>query len=258
MKKIIIFLAAAALLLTLASCEVKPPEPSNLGGNNPPDVSSPSKITDIVKGDTSDMAIQLQPPKDGDTIVSIETNMGTMKAIVYPEFAPKAVENFITHASEGYYDGVIFHRIIENFMIQGGDPDGTGYGGESIWGEDFDIEVCSELHHLKGALCMARRGDTTVSQSSQFYIVHGDKLDKAMTDQMRGYTAEDGWGAEIADAYDALGGYPGLDFQYTVFGQVYEGLDVIDKIASVETNSADQPKEQVIINTIKVETYSAQ
>ncbi len=254
MKKIVSFIAAAVLLSVLASCEVKPPTPSN---SKTPTEPSPSKITDIIKGDTSNMAIQLQPPKDGDTVVSIETNMGTMKAIVYPQYAPKAVENFITHANEGYYDGVIFHRIIENFMIQGGDPEGTGLGGESIWGEEFDIEICAELHHIKGALCMARRGDTTVSQSSQFYIVHGDKLDKATTDQMRGYSAEDGWGAEIADAYDALGGYPSLDFNYTVFGQVYEGLDVIDKIASVETNSADQPKEQVIIKTIKVETYAA-
>lgn len=257
MKKLVSIFTAVLLVFILAGCETKPPTPSNTGENPSQGNEEPTTPdTTPIQGEEGEMAVQLQAPKAGDTIAIIDTSMGTMKAIVYPQYAPKAVENFTTHAGEGYYDGLIFHRVMQSFMIQGGDPLGTGLGGESIWGEPFDIEVCAELHHIKGALAMARRGDTTVSQGSQFYIVHGGPINSSMVAEMKSYTAEEGWGEAVANAYAQVGGYPSLDFQYTVFGQVYEGLEVIDKIAAVETDEKDKPYDDVTIYSIKIETYA--
>ena len=106
---------------------------------------------------------------EGSVTAVIETSMGSITVMLFPEQAPKAVENFITHAKEGYYDGLIFHRVIQDFMIQGGDPNGTGTGGESIWGESFEDEFSDSLHNFRGALCMANSGIDT--NGSQFFIV---------------------------------------------------------------------------------------
>ena len=106
---------------------------------------------------------------EGDTVVTINTSMGDSKIKLFPEKAPKAVENFVTHAKNGYYNNVIFHRVINDFMIQGGDPEGTGYGGESIWGKPFEDEFSNELRHFRGALSMANAGPNT--NGSQFFIV---------------------------------------------------------------------------------------
>ena len=104
---------------------------------------------------------QLNAPVAGDMIATVKTNMGEIKIKLFPEYAPKAVENFTTHAKNGYYDGLIFHRVINDFMIQGGDPNGTGTGGQSIWGHSFEDEFTGELHNLRGALCMANAGPNT-------------------------------------------------------------------------------------------------
>ncbi|MDE5994015.1 MAG: peptidylprolyl isomerase, partial [Oscillospiraceae bacterium] len=104
---------------------------------------------------------QLEKCVAGDKIATIITNMGEIKIKLFPEYAPKAVENFVTHAQEGYYNGLIFHRVINNFMIQGGDPNGTGTGGESIWGEPCEDAFTPELHNLRGALSMANAGPST-------------------------------------------------------------------------------------------------
>ena len=101
---------------------------------------------------------QLEKCEKGDKIATVKTNMGEIKIRLFPKYAPKAVENFVTHAQNGYYNGLIFHRVIENFMIQGGDPNGNGTGGKSIWGEPFEDEFTPELHNLRGALSMANAG----------------------------------------------------------------------------------------------------
>ena len=111
---------------------------------------------------------QLAMPVAGDLVAVMHTNMGDISIRLFPEFAPKTVENFTTHAKNGYYDGIVFHRVIKDFMIQGGDPTATGCGGESIWGRNFKDEFCYELHNLRGALSMANAGPGT--NGSQFFI----------------------------------------------------------------------------------------
>lgn len=194
-------------------------------------------------------AIQLSVPQKGDTLAVMHTNMGDIKIKLFPEKAPKTVENFVTHSKNGYYDGLKFHRVINDFMIQGGDPRGNGTGGESIWGGSFPDEFDPELHNLRGALSMANSGPNT--NGSQFFIVQASEVPANMLEQMRDLE-DNGFPADITTAYAELGGTPWLDFRHTVFGQVTDGMDVVDAIAAVETNN-DVPCEDVIINSIDIE-----
>ena len=194
-------------------------------------------------------AIQLSAPQKGDTLAVMHTNMGDIKIKLFPEKAPKTVENFVTHSKNGYYNGLKFHRVINDFMIQGGDPRGNGTGGESIWGGSFSDEFDPELHNLRGALSMANSGPNT--NGSQFFIVQAREVPANMLEQMRDLE-DNGFPADITAAYAELGGTPWLDFRHTVFGQVTEGMDVVDAIAAVETNN-DVPCEDVIISTIDIE-----
>lgn len=193
---------------------------------------------------------QLAKPTNEDTVAIMHTNMGDIKIKLFPEKAPKAVENFTTHAKEGYYNGLIFHRVINDFMIQGGDPTGTGMGGNSIWGHSFEDEFCPELHNLRGALSMANAGPST--NGSQFFIVQAKEVPPQMISQLEGLTAEQGFPTETTEAYKELGGTPWLDFRHTVFGQVFEGMEVVDKIAAVEVDSSSKPLTDVIIETIEI------
>ncbi len=193
-------------------------------------------------------AIQIETPKSGDTVAIMHTNMGDIKIKLFPEKTPKTVENFTTHAKNGYYNGLIFHRVIKDFMIQGGDPMGTGIGGESIWGRKFNDEFDLELHNLRGALSMANAGPNT--NGSQFFIVQAAEAPQNMIDQMR--ELPDNFPADIVDAYAQMGGTPWLDYRHTVFGQVYDGLEVVDAIANVKTVN-DKPLEDVVINSIDIE-----
>lgn len=194
-------------------------------------------------------AIQLSIPQKGDTLAVMHTNMGDIKIKLFPEKAPKTVENFVTHSKNGYYNGLKFHRVINDFMIQGGDPRGNGTGGESIWGGSFPDEFDPELHNLRGALSMANSGPNT--NGSQFFIVQASEVPANMLEQMRDLE-DNGFPADITAAYAELGGTPWLDFRHTVFGQVTDGMDVVDAIAAVETNN-DVPCEDVIINSIDIE-----
>lgn len=193
-------------------------------------------------------AIQLSAPQKGDTLAVMHTNMGDIKIKLFPEKAPKTVENFVTHSKNGYYNGLKFHRVINDFMIQGGDPRGNGTGGESIWGGSFSDEFDPELHNLRGALSMANSGPDT--NGSQFFIVQAREVPSNMLEQMRDLE-DNGFPADITAAYEALGGTPWLDFRHTVFGQVTEGMDVVDAIAAVETVN-DVPRNDVIIESIEV------
>ena len=193
-------------------------------------------------------AIQLSAPQKGDTLAVMHTNMGDIKIKLFPEKAPKTVENFVTHSKNGYYNGLKFHRVINDFMIQGGDPRGNGTGGESIWGGSFSDEFDPELHNLRGALSMANSGPDT--NGSQFFIVQAREVPSNVLEQMRDLE-DNGFPADITAAYEALGGTPWLDFRHTVFGQVTEGMDVVDAIAAVETVN-DVPRSDVIIESIEV------
>ncbi len=196
------------------------------------------------------MSKQLRQPQAGDTVATIKTNMGDIKVVLFPDAAPKAVENFTTHAENGYYDGVIFHRVIPDFMIQGGDPLGKGIGGESIWGRPFKDEFSRDYHNLRGALCMANAGPN--SNGSQFFIVQAPTVDERFIPQME--RLPDMFTDESIEDYKSVGGTPWLDFRHTVFGQVFEGMDVVDAIASVERDASDKPLEKVVINAIETET----
>ena len=195
---------------------------------------------------------QLDKPSADETVAIMKTNYGEIKIRLFPEYAPKACENFTTHAKEGYYDRLIFHRVINDFMIQGGDPTGSGMGGESIWGDSFDDEFNPALHNLRGALSMANAGPGT--NGSQFFIVQAKAVPDDMLDQLR-MADEKYYPTDCIENYEKLGGTPWLDYHHTVFGQVYEGMDVVDSIATVKVDFfMNKPLEDVVIENIKIET----
>ena len=195
---------------------------------------------------------QLDRPQAGEQIAIMKTNYGEITIRLFGELVPKTVENFVTHAKEGYYNGLIFHRVINDFMIQGGDPTGTGMGGESIWGESFADEFCTSLHNLRGALSMANAGPDT--NGSQFFIVQAKSVSDDMLDQLR-MADEKYFPTECIEAYESLGGTPWLDYHHSVFGQVYEGMDVVDSIAAVKVDFfQNKPLNDVVIESIEIET----
>ncbi|NSL51665.1 peptidylprolyl isomerase [Calidifontibacillus erzurumensis] len=190
---------------------------------------------------------QFDPVSEGQPVVTVKTSMGDIVIKLFPEQAPKAVENFLTHSQNGYYNGLTFHRVMNDFMIQGGDPNGDGTGGESIWGEPFEDEFSPELAHFRGALSMANSGPDT--NGSQFFIVQAKTVDEELIEQMKQLNFPE----IIINKYKEVGGTPWLDNRHTVFGQVIKGMDVVDKIAAVEVNSTtNAPIEPVIINQIIV------
>ena len=179
----------------------------------------------------------------------IKTNKGDIKIILFPDLAPKTCENFIELSKKGYYDGVIFHRVIEDFMIQTGDPTGTGMGGESIWGSDFNDEFSNDLRNFRGAISMANKGPNT--NSSQFFIVTKREVEKDYIDQLRSSNSSM-YSKDVIDRYEKDGGTFCLDFKHTVFGQVIEGMDVVESIERTKTDNMDKPLNDCIIETIEI------
>lgn len=168
--------------------------------------------------------IQILPPQKGDPIISLETTHGVIRFKLYPEFAPENSKNFQELVRRGFYDGLTFHRIINGFMIQGGDPRGDSTGGESYLGPDKTLpDEISVLRHIRGAVSMANRGPNTAT--SQFFIVQGSQ------------------------------GAHWLDSKYTVFGQVFEGISVVDQIAKVEVDALNKPVNPVKIMKATASTF---
>ncbi|WBW95735.1 peptidylprolyl isomerase [Oceanirhabdus sp. W0125-5] len=196
---------------------------------------------------------QFSEMKEGEEYAVMKTNMGEIKIRFFPEFVPKAVENFITHSKNNYYDGLIFHRVMNEFMIQGGDPKGNGTGGESIWGKPFEDEFTRELHNFRGALSMANAGPNT--NGSQFFIVQATEVrpEKFIGDMEA--IGEASYPQVAINKYKEIGGTPHLDYNHTVFGQVFEGMDVVDAIAAVKTGEGSKPIEDIVIEDIVIETY---
>ncbi len=189
---------------------------------------------------------QFAEEKDLEAIAEMEIEgYGTVRLRLFKEQAPKAVENFIKLAESGYYEGVIFHRVIKDFMIQGGDPTGTGRGGESAFGGAFEDEFSMDLFPYRGALCMANSGENT--NGSQFFIVQSDQVDASYVTQIREIGAD-----QVADNYEKIGGTPWLWYQHTVFGQVLDGMEIIDAVAAVETDGNDKPLQDVKIKKITI------
>lgn len=201
---------------------------------------------------------QYTMPEAGDEVAVIHTSLGDITVRFFPKQAPKAVKNFLELARQGYYDGTTFHRVIDTFMIQSGRPV-DGSNGTSIYGKGFENEISPMLHHLHGALCMANTGEPSSNQS-QWYIIQntdlglnyqGNRLaEKQKADSSWGYTQK------VIDAYKADGGMPGCDGVYTVFGQVIDGLDVVDRIGRMRTDENDRPVEDIVVTSVEVKEYT--
>ncbi len=210
----------------------------------------PEKPTEKLKLSDADGWVQFNNPDKNSEVAIIKTTAGEIGVMFYPQYAPKAVENFLTHAKEGYYDGLGFHRVISDFMIQGGDPKGDGTGGESIWGDPFEDEFSDKLYNFRGALSMANAGPST--NGSQFFIVQASAIPTGYEMQMQ----MTGASKEVIAKYQEVGGTPWLDGMHTVFGQVFQGMDVVDKVVA-EAKNTDQngmvpEKERVTIESITV------
>lgn len=206
-KLMLVLVSMMTLLLILSGCgqdENRNASDNNSNASGTPTTETPSTEEPAAKKVVPD-------PEASHPIVTIEMNSGkTIKLELYPEVAPNTVNNFISLVKKGFYDGVIFHRVIPGFMIQGGDPDGTGAGGPgySIAGEFTSNGFQNDLEHTRGVLSMARTGEPD-SAGSQFFIMHAD--------------------------------YPSLDTQYAAFGKVIEGIEVVDEIATLPTGANDRP-----------------
>lgn len=191
--------------------------------------------------------------------VEMVTTAGRMVLVLYDD-TPRHRDNFVKLASQGFYDGLLFHRVIKNFMIQGGDPNsrsakpGTMLGDGSL-GYTVPAEFRPNHFHKKGALCAARQGDNVnpkkESSSCQFYIVQGQRFDSKMLDNMEARFGKK-YSEEQRKVYASVGGAPHLDGDYTVFGEVVEGMEIIDRIAGVQTGRADRPVDDVRIVSVKV------
>ncbi len=205
-------------------------------GDNQDDVAVDGSSDENTEASDSDETVQSPDasgfsqtgaPQPGDTIATVTTNKGTFKIRLFADLAPKTVENFTTLAEKGYYKDVTFHRVISGFMIQGGDPTGTGAGGESAWGGKFDDEFSDKISNIKYSIAMANAGPNT--NGSQFFI---NQVDNSFLD------------------FDKAP----LSSKHAVFGQVFEGQDVIDAIASSETGPGDKPVEEIKIEKIEIST----
>lgn len=236
-------------------------------------------------------------PNAGDLIAEFEIEgFGTIKAVLFPQAAPMGVENFQKLADSGYYDGLKIHRVVSDFMFQGGSANGDGTGGDAaINGGSFGIETAQNARHFYGALCYANDAG---SNTTQFYIVNSKSSEDlsafdyesydSIVEEGKGYIKEAHEAGEtnyeeyyvyqtqfyqnridyfkgateaISNKYKTVGGVPSLDGNYTVFGQVYEGLDVVDAISAVEvedngSGEVSKPVEDIIIKSVKVTTFS--
>lgn len=256
-RKIIFGILLVTLIFVLTGCGNSSNNTTNSAQNkaNSTSKNSSSKNTSSVDYTTAAQK-QMSQPNEGDTIATITVkNFGDIKIKFFESSAPKAVENFITHAKNGYYDGTTFHRVMEEFMIQGGDPLGNGTGGESIWGEGFEEEIDKELIPYRGALCMASRGTGTSSIGSQFFIVQANYSEQ-MANTLKYY----GYDEKLIEQYKNYGGYLSLYGGYTVFGQVFEGMNVVDAIAKVEKNESSTgelsvPKETITVEKVVISIY---
>lgn len=197
------------------------------------------------------MLEQLEKPKKGEKIAVLNTNHGQIKIRLFPQAAPKAVENFIGLIENKYYDKTIFHRVIKDFMIQGGDPTATGRGGKSIWNKAFEDEFSINFRNIRGALSMANAGPNT--NGSQFFIVQVPSCQEDIIRQMEDAGESRGFTEDVIEAYKNNGGAWWLDGKHTVFGQVFQGLDVVDEISGLEVNYMDKPLEDVIIENAVIE-----
>ncbi len=236
-------LAVFALLLVFSSCG----EDSDSSSQS--QVDEPSDSVSLVQFDL---------PEDGDEIVIINTSKGTMRVMLFPDIAPKAVENFVTHARDGYYNGLKFYKVQKDKCLYTGDPKGDGTGGESIFKDEdgrtvpFEDEYSMDLWHFNGALSMVNDGAED-NNGSRFCFVQSSSITGDMLIEMR----EIGFPEAVISRYASAGGAPWLDTKQVVFAQVFDGLDVLDDIAEAEVDENGVPIENIVINSMTVEEYKS-
>lgn len=266
MKRFLLLILCLMMTLTfLAACKKDGGDTSAQDGSGEEEISDEDIDWNKVK------LKQFEPPETGDQIAVFHTNMGDITVRFFPDEAPLAVENFLVHAREGYYDGVLFHSVMYEFLIQTGDPstkdpdvnpEKYGQGGDSIWGGGFDDEYSPDLYNFRGALSMANAGQPG-SNGSQFFIVQSTNVTETLLEQMG---AREVWWFNdmIVDKYREVGGAPWLDRRNTVFGHVIEGMDIVDKIAAVpvvDASNADatlrnyRPINPVVIESIEIKLF---
>ncbi len=285
MKRITSMLLITALLLTLAACggSAADTKAAHVLDNQDPLV--PMDQLSPVKN-SQKLGYQLEEPAKGEEIAVMTMKTGeVIKIRFFPDEAPKAVYNFKLHAIQGYYDGLTFHRVMENFMIQGGSPDGTGTDGVSVWDQDFEDEFASNLVNIDGSLSMANRGPTT--NGSQFFInctntpVQSSlwsQYEQAFEEFQEVYKENkeyidsnpslktldmDKVNDDYKKLYEAQGGNVHLDGAYstngtghTVFGQVFEGMDSVYALSQAETDpNNDKPLEDMVIEKVEIVVY---
>ena len=236
----------AALLLAvsfaLSGCSLV----KNIGG------SSGAGTKTITCPAVESAELQFTHPAAGEPVAVFDTTAGVFRAVLFPEQAPQAYDNFVGLVQAGYYNGLTVTRVEQDFVVEAGQ--GADGKGTTIWnGSRYPAETTDKLHHYSGALCAA--ADASGECASVFYVMEtlpgADSVTQELTDQM---TAA-GWRAEVISAYQTAGGAPYLDYTDTVFGQVYEGMEVVDTIAQTGVDEAQRPTEAVTINSVSIETY---
>ena len=207
MKKFLIL-----FVLTLVFCG------GNSEAENNIEVNETTEVTEMTYDKTYTSPPTMTINVESSYTAEIETSSGSITIDLFTDVAPNTVNNFITLSNDGYYNDVIFHRVIKGFMIQGGDPSGTGHGDMGKYpGYDFEDELENPMNYERGIVAMANRGPNT--NGSQFFIMHAD--------------------------------YP-LPYQYTIFGKVTEGLETVDAIANVQTGENDKPVDDIVILSVKI------
>lgn len=289
MKKILAILLTVCIAVMSSSCGASAGHPAANVIGTQDKIVSVKELQPTKSAEQEELGYQLEAPEKGEEICVLTTDLGEIKIRFFPEAAPKAVYSFKAHALSGYFDGITFHRVIDNFMIQGGDPLGNGTGGESVWGTDFEDEFQKNLVNISGALSCANSGpDTNGSQffinavepgtinwegyksycieymmyldqyvemygeqgRNQFVQMYGETLDfNKVTDEYKALYDEHGGNVTLDGAYSVNGR------GHTVFGQVFEGMDVVREIMKVKTDDYDKPLEDIKILSAEIVEY---
>ena len=238
LKKI---MAALALTAVLAGCSADNILSSIQGGKA-------DTVQTISRPAVESAELQFSHPVAGDTIAVFDTSAGVFKAVLFSTEAPQAVQNFTTLAQQGFYNGLTVTRAEKDFVVEAGQ--GADGRGTTIWnGNRFSAETTDKLHHYSGALCAA------ADASGVFYVMETLPGSSSVTQELIDQMNAAGWRADVVSAYQTAGGAPYLDYTDTVFGQVYEGMEVVDTIAQTGVDENQRPTEAVTINSVSIETY---
>lgn len=199
--------------------------------------------------------LNFTPPAAGDEVAVLTVrDYGDITIRLFPEQSPTGVENFKTLIERGYYDELIFHRVIKDFMIQTGDPKGDTTGGDDCWGTNgFQQTISPNLCHVTGAVAYAVGKDRL--NKSQFFIVTGTEVTPQTFDKLAGSFGK-GFGASVKEIYYQWGGQPYLDNDYEVFGQVIGGMDICQQIQNADTDGNDKPKSQIVLEKAVIQPWS--